>query len=248
MKTLLRAAREPLAVVVLLVAIVVGLTVHLLMLPLGLLVYLVAVVLASRDPAIAAAQRRASYAPITSRTFRPMVKEVDRAHRDIEQSVAQAQGPLVSVLQRITAQTSDLVGQAHELALKGQIIETFLAQINYHQLQKQIDDLDRAIGRTSDRYTLQQLQETRQALINRQSNARDLQTYIGRITAQLQNIDANLDNVLAETIRLRTADVVSADQTTNQVAERIRDLNADMSAFRRVLDTALVESGAAAGP
>jgi hypothetical protein len=66
--------------------------------------------------------------------------------------------------------------------------------------------------------------------------------------AQLQNICANLNNVLSETVRLRTADAVSADSTSNQVADRLRDLNADMSAFQTMLDTALVQSGATPTP
>ncbi len=97
---------------------------------------------------------------------------------------------------------------------------------------------------TTDAYTRQQLQETRQALVDRQGNARDLETYVGRILAQLQNISANLDNVLAETVRLRTADAVSADTATNQVAQRLSDLKADMDAFQRVLDTAITQTGA----
>jgi hypothetical protein len=49
--------------------------------------------------------------------------------------------------------------------------------------------------------------------------------------------------VLAETVRLRTADVVSADTATNQVQQRLSDLKADMDAFQRVLDTAITQTG-----
>ena len=86
--------------------------------------------------------------------------------------------------------------------------------------------------------------DLRQALVERQQNARDLETFSGRIIAQLQNISANLDNVLAETVRLRTADAVSADAATNQVAQRLNDLKADMDAFQQVLDTAITQTNA----
>lgn len=245
MKTLLRAARQPLSVIVLVVAVFVGLTVHVLMLPLGFVVYLAAVVLAARDSSFARASQRArAYPSLTSRTFQALVNEIDRSQREIEDSVAQAKGALAQVLQRIVVQTRELVDQAHTLALKGQDIEEYLMQMNYHQISSEIDRLDKRIDLTTDAYTRQQLEETRQALVNRQNNARALETFIGRITAQLHNIDANLDNVLAETVRLRTADTVSLNSSSNQVAERLGDLNTDMSAFRQVLDTALVESGA----
>lgn len=249
MKTLLIAARQPLAVAVLIVAIFTGLTVASWMLPLGIVVYIVATVLAARDPTLAtAAQRSAAFARLTSPTFRTIIDEIDRSQREVERSAAQASGPLAKLLQSVITQTRDLVQQAHELANKGQIIEQYLAAANIGQLQQQINQIDDQIARTTDGYTLQQLQETRQALVDRQDNAQALQTYIGRIMAQLQNIDANLDNVLAEVVRLRTADMVSADSASNQVAQRLSDLNADMDAFQRVLDTALVQSGATAMP
>lgn len=248
MQTFLVAARQPLALAVLLTAIVAGLTVALWLLPLGLLVYAIVVLLAGRDPATAAAAsqqaRRAARPQLTSRTFRAIVNKIDRAQQEVARSVAQAPPPLATLLQSVTQQTHDLVEQAHLLASKGQVIEAYLTALNYRQIQDQLNQIDAQIARTQDSYTLQQLRETRTALVDRQSNAQALETYIGRITAQLQNIDANLDNVLAETVRLRTADVVSADSMSNDVAQRLRDLNTDMDTFQRVLDTALVQSGA----
>ena len=109
----------------------------------------------------------------------------------------------------------------------------------------QRDGVNQRLAATQDAYTRQQLEETRQALAERQQHARDLETYVGRILAQLQNISASLDNVLAETVRLRTADAVSADTATNQVAQRLSDLKSDMDAFQLVLDTAMTQTGAA---
>jgi chromosome segregation ATPase len=248
MNDMLTAARQPLNLLVLVVAVLVGLTVANWLLVVGVLAYLVAVFLTARDPATGVAAqrsaRRASIAKINSPTFRAILNEIDTSQREIERSIAQTSGPLARLLGGVKTQTGDLVDQAHELARKGEIIEQYMKTINLAQLQTQIAHLDGQIARTHDTYTLQQLQETKRALVDRQSNASALQTYIDRINAQLQNIDANLDNVLAETVRLRTADTVSANSASNQVAERLRDLNADMDAFQRVLDTALVQTGA----
>ena len=239
----LHAARQPLAILVLVAALFTGLTVALWMLPLGVLVYAVVVFLAARDPATAqTAQRQAITAArprITSSTFRKLLEEIERSHSEIARTVAQTGGPLANLLRSIEQQSAGVIEQAHTLADKGQIIEQFLAQINQRQLQDQLAKLDAQIARTQDPYTKQQLEETRKAIIERQTNARDLQTYYDRVVAQLQNIDANLNNVLAEMVRLRAADVVSANSASNDVADRLRDLNTDMDAFQRVLDTAL---------
>ncbi len=238
------AARQPIALLVLLAALAAGLTVALWLLPVGLLAYAAIVYLLARDPGLAALAARPSRPRLTSQTFRAYLSAIERTEQEIGRSTSQAAGPLGRLLTPIGAQARELVAESYLLCDKGQVIETYLASTNQRVLQDQINGLDRQIAATGDTYTRQQLQETRQAFAERQANARDLETYVGRIVAQLQNISANLDNVLAETVRLRTADAVSADAATNQVAQRLSDLKSDMDAFQQVLDTAITQSGA----
>ncbi len=238
------AARQPIALLVLLAALAAGLTVALWLLPVGLLAYAAIVYLLARDPGLAALAARPSRPRLTSQTFQAYLSAIERTEQEIGRSTSQAAGPLGRLLTPIGAQARELVAESYLLCDKGQVIETYLASTNQRVLQDQINGLDRQIAATGDTYTRQQLQETRQAFAERQANARDLETYVGRIVAQLQNISANLDNVLAETVRLRTADAVSADAATNQVAQRLSDLKSDMDAFQQVLDTAITQSGA----
>lgn len=235
----LYAARRPLALLVLLTALATGLLVSLWLLPLGLVAYGAMVGLAARDPALQAASLRTPRRRLSSPTFRAQLEAAERTQREIQRSVAQADGPISRLLQPIGAQTEALVEEAYLLCEKGQIIEGYLARVNLQDLQQRIAGIDRQIASTSDAYTLQQLHETRDALADKQRNANDLNTYVGRIHAQLQNISASLDNVLAETVRLRTADALSANSVTSQVAQRLSDLKSDMDTFQRVLDTAL---------
>ncbi|MEI7646465.1 MAG: hypothetical protein WCJ55_19505 [Chloroflexales bacterium] len=240
MNNLTMAATRPLHIIVLLASVAAGLAVAIWLLPLGVIVYVGAVLLAARDPGLAvAAQRPVPLPKLTSPTFRAIVGEIDRSQREVERSVEAAPGPLANALRPVVAQSRELVAEAHDLASKGQIIEQYLASANPRQLQDQIRGIDIQIANTRDAYTIQQLQETQSALADRQRNATDLETYIGRINAQLANIDASLDNVLAETVRLRTADAVAASSMSGQVADRLRDIKADMDAFQRVLDSAM---------
>jgi type IV secretory pathway TrbD component len=235
----LYAARRPLALLVLLVALAAGLAVALWLLPVGLAAYAAMVTLAARDPALQAASQRAPRRRLTSPAFRAQIEALERSQQEIQRSVSAASGPISRLLIPIGDQTQALVDEAYMLCDKGQIIEAYLARTNMQDLLQRIAGIDRQIAATSDPYTLQQLQETRNALADKQRNAGDLNTYIGRIQAQLQNIAASLDNVLAETVRLRTADALSANSMTNQVAQRLSDLKSDMDTFQRVLDTAL---------
>ncbi|NNJ09068.1 hypothetical protein EKD04_001860 [Chloroflexales bacterium ZM16-3] len=241
MNNLTIAATRPLNIIVLVASVIAGSTVAIWLLPLGLLAYAAAVALAARDPGLAAvaAPRPAPLPKLTSPTFRAVVGEIDRSQREVEKSAVAAPAPLANALRPVVDQSRELVTEAHDLASKGQIIEQYLATANARQIQDQINGIDIQIANTRDSYTLQQLQETRAALADRQRNATDLETYIGRINAQLANIDASLDNVLAETVRLRTADAVAASSMSGQVADRLRDIKADMDAFQRVLDSAM---------
>ncbi len=236
------AARKPFALLVLVAAIASGITVALWLLPLGLLAYGAMVYLSARDLDTIIEAQRTPRPRLTSPTFRAQIEVIERTQQEIGRSAAQSNGALAQLLTPIGEQARELVEEAYMLGDKGQIIERYLATLDLRALQDAVAALDRQIAATSDTYTRDQLTETRQARQEKLANARDLQTYIGRINAQLQNIAANLENVLAETVRLRTADAVSADSTTNQVAGRLSDLKADMDAFQRVLDTALTQT------
>jgi len=238
------AARQPLALLVLVAAIAAGLTVALWLLPLGLLAYAGIVLLSARDPELVALSQRPARPRLSSPTFRAQLDAIERTQQEIARSASQAGGALQRLLIPIGEQARELVEQAYTLCDKGQIIERYLSTTNPRALQEQINSTNQRLNATQDDYTRQQLQEARDALAERQQHARDLETYIGRILAQLQNISASLDNVLAETVRLRTADAVSADTATNQVAQRLSDLKSDMDAFQHVLDTALTQTGA----
>lgn len=243
-RVVLRAAMQPLALLVLVVAVLAGVLVTLWLLPVGVVAYAAMVGLAMRDPLLRAEAVTPPMARITSPTFKAQMDAIDGSARAIQRSVAQAPGPLGTLLAKVVDQARDLTAEAHVLCDKGQIIEQYLVTVNQTALQKQVEAIDIRLRSTQDGYTRDQLAETRQSLADRQNNARDLETYIGRINAQLQNIAASLDNVHAETVRLRTTDAVSADSASSQVAQRLSDLRSDMDAFGRVLDTALTQNGA----
>jgi septal ring factor EnvC (AmiA/AmiB activator) len=234
-----RAALRPIPLLIFGLALFAGLRVAWWLLPLGLIVYAVLVLLTSRDPNIAYARPRPR---ITSASFRVRIAAIERAQREIQRSVAQADAPMQRLLTPIANQASELVEDAYELSAKGQVIEQYLARTDIAQLQQRIDEADRTFRVTADSYIARQLEETINALTQKQRNASELSNYIGRIQAQLQNITANLDNVLAETVRLRTADSLSANSATSQVAQRLSDIQSDMQVFKRVLDTALAQA------
>lgn len=236
------AARQPFALVVLAVALLAGLTIALWLLPLGALAYAAMVYLGARDPALRTyvpPQPRVTRPKLTSPTFKAQLDAIERTQQEISRSAGQANGPLVRLLGPISDQARELVQESYVLTDKGQTIERYLASVDGRAIQQEIKGLDAQIATTNDQYTRDQLEEARRQRQEKLTNVRDLETYIGRINAQLQNIGASLDNVLADTVRLRTADAASADATSSQVAARLADLKSDMDAFQAILDTAI---------
>jgi archaellum component FlaC len=247
MNTLLVAARKPLLLAVPVVAIITGLLVHPWMLPLGIVVYVVSVLLASRDASLLqASQQRKRREGITSPLFAAKISEIERSQQEVERALARVGGPVAARLsQSVQPQTRALVEQAYTLARKGQDIERFLSRVNDQHIQKQIDQIDARIDKSTDQYTIDQLQGTRKALVEQLNSAQVLQTYIGRINSQLDNIDANLDAMPAQFLRMRASDV-DANMASEEVANHLNDLNADMTAFVGMLDTALHQTQAGA--
>src|SRR5215211_2397032 len=171
------AARRPLALLILLVAIAAGLTIALWLLPLGLLAYAAVVFLLGNDTEVVALAQRPSRPRLSSQTFRGQLDAIERTQQEIGRSVAQASGALGRLLLPIADQARELTSEAYTLCDKGQIIENYLATSNQRALQDKINAIDLRIAATQDQYTLQQMQETRQALVVRQQNARAPETY-----------------------------------------------------------------------
>lgn len=241
MNALRVAAFRPLYLLVLVAAIFGGLTITIWWLPLGLIVYGVAVWMAAQDPLLTLPPPRPR-PRITSPTLRALIREIERSQKEIEQAVAGVQGPLTGILNNVVSQTRDLLEEAYYLADKGQIIERYFKDNNYQKLEQQLTQLNWQISATIDPFTRQQLEERRQALLTQQKHFQDLRVYFDRIQAQLANIDASLDTIdtiLAETIRLRTADAVAMSSASGAVQQRLDDLRSDMEVFRKVLDTAM---------
>lgn len=247
MNALLTTARQPLHIAVLLVAIITGLLVEGWLLPLGILVYVAAVFVASRDPVLQVqATQSANRAKITSTTFRARLTEIERSQGEVIKALHRTGGAVAARLSpSLESQTRELVEQAYTLAQRGQDIEYYLSRFSRRTLQHQINQIDQRMQRTTDQYTIDQLRSTRGALEQQLEHAKVLETYIGRIKSQLDNIDANLDTMPPQLMRMRASDA-DASMASSQVAQHLSDLNADMTAFVSVLDNALDQTRAGA--
>ncbi|GIV95568.1 MAG: hypothetical protein KatS3mg057_0225 [Herpetosiphonaceae bacterium] len=244
MNSLALAARQPLAVTVLAAAIISGLVVALWLLPLGLVVYLAMVLLASRDPQLQALAARPTRPRNLAPAFKHAVDHIERTSGEIERLIASTSGSLRRLLDPIGEQARTLVAHAYGLAEKGAVIDQYCASAQPQQIRQQIAAIDARLAATSDEYTRQQLQSTRAALVEQEQNVTALMTYRERVIAQLTNVAANLDKVYTDTLRLRAAQVTDATSISGQIAEQLNNLNADVDAFQHVLEGALGQAGA----
>jgi chromosome segregation ATPase len=223
---------------VLLVAVGAGLTIALWLLPIGLLAYALMVGLTLRmpQPARAHVTRRA---PTANGVFAPQLANMSRTCDEIQRSVAAADGPLRTTLERVTQQVASITDEAYVLADKGNTIAAYLRQVDRAGLQQQQQQIERQIANTSDAPLREQYGATQAALAEQMAHAEALELYLRRIQAQINTINANLDNVLAETVRLRAAPGLDVSPSADTVTARLADLRADMDALGQVLDSAL---------
>ena len=247
MGTIVAAARKPLFLAVLAVAVFTGLLVSRILFVVGLIVYVVAVLLAAQDRSMIEQQQlRTKRRGLTSQTFLYKITLIELAEREVRKTIEDAGSDLRRMLQAtLEPQTRELVDQSYQLAQKGQQIEQYLQRANLAGLNQRINELQQRIKNTSDQYTREQLEQTYKALVGQRDSAQALQTYIGRITSQLENILANVQAMPAQILRMRASDV-DAQMMSSQVANQISDLNNDMQAFVSVLDSAIGQTSASA--
>ena len=124
------AARQPLALLVLLAALAAGLTVALWLLPLGLVAYGAVVWLRAHDLTLVAQAQRPTRPRLSSPTFRAQLETIEHAQKEIERSIGQANGALGRLLMPVSQQASELLAESYTLCDKGQIIESYLATRN----------------------------------------------------------------------------------------------------------------------
>jgi hypothetical protein len=245
MQSLVLAARHPLFLAVLVIAVL-SMFFEWWLLPLGIIIYIAAVGVASRDRKLLEdANRRNRRRGLTSPTFLARLNEIELSQQAALRSLKQIGGPVAArLMPTVEPQTNELVDQAYTLSRKGQDLERYLEQVSPRRIDKEIDEVDRRIAATSDQYTIQQLEGTRQALVQQRDNAKMLHTYIGRVISQLDNINANLNAMPAQFLRMRASDADS-NIARSQVEDSLKTLNADMHAFVNVLDSALDQTRAA---
>lgn len=233
------ASYQPWALAILVAAIASGLLVAWWLLPLGIVLYLLSIVLLSRDHTIRSQANQPLRPNLRSPALRAKLNKIEQAHKNITRQIRQVSGPMERLLAPIAQQTQELVHQAYNLCQTGEIIEQYLAQAQTGNSNTELAELQQRYNASTDAYTRDQLKEAMDAVRERLQHAADLQTYSDRTKAQLQNISASLENVLAETIRLRTADAAHANAATSQVTQRLSELKIDMDTFQQVLDSAL---------
>jgi hypothetical protein len=236
--SLVTAATRPINLVVLLVAIGAGLAIALWLLPIGVLAYALMVMLTLRmpQPVRPPAPRRV---PSQGTIFAPQLERIARTQGEIQRSVAAADPPLRTTLERITYQVATINDEAHVLADKGNTIAEYLRQVDRAGLQHQQRQIEQQIAAATDAPLQEQYRATQTALAEQLAHAEALELYLKRIRAQLDTINVNLDNVLAETVRLRAAPALDISPSADNVAARLADLRADMDALGHMLDGAL---------
>jgi hypothetical protein len=234
--SLVSAATRPANLGLLLLAVVASVVVALWLLVPGIIAYGIVVVLTALDPQSRVVSRPA---PPLNTAFQEQIDGILRAQAEIERSVASTEGALRAALERVAAQVGGIVEEAYALARKGQTVVNYLQGVSLGELNGQLARVEQQMAAATDPQLIAQYQQTRAAVAERLRNAQALGTYRERVTAQLENIRANLDNVHAETIRLRAAQAADTGLSTDSVAERLADVRADMDALGHVLDSAL---------
>jgi hypothetical protein len=201
--------------------------------PLGLLLWLVMVVVVSRDPSLRISHEMRSREPIAQR-FQRYFDRIERTQVSVFNSLASAPGRTRKTLQPVQDELEALTDQAYLLCRRMTALENYrLVSESTTNLQADLQQVDEAIGRAGDPMVKQQYEDSRRALLERMAKLQLVASDLDRVEAQLLGLANEMDGVVTEVIRLQAAGPDEAARQVPTLVGRLRERSEELRQSER---------------
>ncbi|MFL5734638.1 MAG: hypothetical protein ACJ78Q_15865 [Chloroflexia bacterium] len=167
-----------------------------------------------------------------------MQKALDK-RRSIETAVAGTTDPGTRrALQDSTRDLEELTDTVYELALKAQGVESGMeSSSTLSALSDDISRLDNAIKTTNDEFQKSQYYATMDGKLQQMQNFTDIKVALERWDAQLDNALSTMDTILSQVLRIRSSEMLSYSDATDQVSKSLREEVDNLKATSDAMDS-----------
>jgi flagellar biosynthesis chaperone FliJ len=221
---------HPLNLAMLGLAAVAGLVAAWWLLPLGLLLWLVMVVVTSRDPSLRISHEMHSREPIAPR-FQRYFDRIERARVSVFNSLASAPSRTRKALEPVQDELESLIDQAYRLCRRMTTLENYrLVSESTTNLQADLQQIDEAIAKAGDPLVKQQYEDSRRALLERIAKLKLVDSDLDQVEAQLLGLANEMDGIVTEVIRLQAS---GPDEAERQVPALLSELRKRSEELKR---------------
>jgi predicted nuclease with TOPRIM domain len=215
------AVFHPLNLMILVLAVAAGLVAAWWLFPLGLLVWLLMVVILSRDPSFRLVHTTQNRAPLAYR-FQTHYDRVKRAQISLYNAINSLDSSLQSALQPVLNALNNLVDEVYNLCQRMTALENYrTVSIANANLQSDLDQLTEKINHATDPAVKQEYESAMKAMQERISKLNEAAARLDRVDAELGGLVSELNTQVTEILRLQT---LSQDQIYQSIPEIVRKL------------------------
>jgi hypothetical protein len=201
--------------------------------PVGIVLWVIMVLLVSRDRALrfnAQMQRREPLAQRFQRHF----DRIERAQVSIFNTLSSSSSVLQRVLRPIEIEVNALTEAAYDLCRRMTALENYrLVSQSQTDLAGERAHIDQLIAETGSPELRQDYEASRQALQERLDRLEDVGRQLDRVEAQLLGLIGEMDGVVSEIVRLQAAGLETAEPLVEDVVRHLRLEIEELRAFER---------------
>jgi hypothetical protein len=167
-----------------------------------------------------------------------MQRALDK-RQSIETAVAETGDPGTRrALQDSTHDLEELTTTIYDLTLKAQGVQSAMQSSNtLATLSEDITRLENAIKTTNDEFQRGQYYATLDGKLQQMQNFTDIKVALDRWDAQLDNALSTLDTILSQVLRIRSSEMLSFSDATDQVSHSLRNEVDNLKATSDALDS-----------
>jgi hypothetical protein len=213
---------HPLNVLMAGLAVVAGLVAAWWLFPIGVVLWLVMVIVVSRDPSLRMSHQMGSRDPLAPR-FQRYFDRIERAQVGVFNSLSSAPPQTRRMMEPVRAEIDDLVDRAHALMRRMTALENYrLVSQSKTDLSADLEHLERMVAQAGDAVVKREYEESLETLRERIAKPDDVSTQLDRLEAQLVGLTNEMDGIVTEVVRLQAIGESAAPLIPPLVA-RIRE-------------------------
>ncbi|MGD8464556.1 MAG: hypothetical protein PVI09_11875 [Anaerolineae bacterium] len=225
--------RHPLNVLMLGLAVLAGLVAAWWLFFLGVALWLVMVLVVSRDPSLQISHKMKSRTPLAPR-FQRYFDRIERAQISVFNSLSSAPSHTRRALEPVQEELEALTVQVHALCKRMTALENYrVVSESTSSLKSDLAKIDDALANSGDPLVKQEYEESRRVLLERMAKLKIVSSELERVEAQLLGLATEMDGLVTEVIRLQAAGSEEAARKAPALVDQICKEAEELREFER---------------